>query len=364
MKNLKIKAPRLNTNDDELLVLKIFVKKDDPIKKNQKIFLLETSKTSIEINSEHNGLIKNINVNENDYIKVGDVLMEILTDSHIESESEITNKISQPKKENKRVSLKALKLIKENGININDLGNGNKEIKYDQVLKYIQNKNIFNKTYNTKLPSVIVGTGLHAKEIASLLKSLNVYVLGFSSNNENEIDKFILDELKVICKDDNINKIEDFKNKNYYIGIGGPISNLNRKKIFEKFEKMKINLPPLISSKANISRYSKIGDGTVILPGATIGPDVVIGKNCIINCNSVVSHGSSIGNHVHLTPGSIVAGDCKIGDLTTIGMNSTVLYSTTVGKNCLTHNNSSVVVNLDDNSELNQSGKIIKKSHE
>ena len=137
MKNFKIKAPRLNTNDDELLVLKIFVKKDDLIKKDQKIFVLETSKTSIEINSEHNGQIKSINVSENDFVKVGDVLMEILTDSKIEFKDDINNALSQTKKQNNRISLKALKLIEENGIDISEFGSVDKEIKYQQVVDYL-----------------------------------------------------------------------------------------------------------------------------------------------------------------------------------------------------------------------------------
>ena len=364
MKNFKIKAPRLNTNDDELLVLKIFVKKDDVIKKDQKIFLLETSKTSIEINSEHNGQIKSINVNENDFVKVGDILMEIFTNSKIEVKDDKNNADSKNKNQKSRISLKALKLIEENSIDINELGSGDQEIKYQQVVDYLMKKDLLKKKYNKDLPSIVIGTGLHAKEIASLLKSMNITILGFSTNNENEIDKLIFNELKVICKDESINKIDDLKNKNFYIGVGGPISNLNRKKIFENLEKMNINLPPLISNNANISKNIKIGDGSIVLPGATIGPDVVIGQNCIINCNVVVSHGTTIGNHVHLTPGSVIAGDCKIGDLTTIGMNSTVLYSTNVGKNCLTHNNSSVLINLEDYSELNQFGKILKNTNE
>lgn len=362
MKNLKIKAPRLNTNDDELLVLKIFVKNDEIIKKDQKIFLLETSKTSIEINSEYDGKIKYINVNENDFIKVGDVLMEIMSDNKIDSKDEINNETSEDKKLKSKVSLKALKLIKESNIDINELGGDDKEIKYQQVVDYLKKRKISNSEYNMNLPSVVIGTGLHAKEIASLLEALNIPILGFSAKNKNEINNPILKKYMVICTDENLDKLDDLKGKNFYIGVGGPISNLNRKNIFENLEKIKINLPPVVSINANVSKDLKIGEGSVILPGATIGPEVVIGKNCIINCNAVVSHGTTIGNHVHLTPGSVIAGNCKIGDMTTLGMNSTVLYSTKVGKNCLTHNNSSVLIDLEDNLELNQFGKIFKRS--
>jgi len=81
----------------------------------------------------------------------------------------------------------------------------------------------------------------------------------------------------------------------------------------------------------------------------------------IINHNSVVSHGCKIGSHVHLTPSSVIAGNCVIGDMTTIGMGATILNGIKIGKNCLIHNNSSVTVNLMDQTEINQNGKIYER---
>ena len=64
---------------------------------------------------------------------------------------------------------------------------------------------------------------------------------------------------------------------------------------------------------------------------------------------------------MHLTPGATLAGNCNIGDLTTIGMNSTVFGSVRVGKNCLTHNNSTILIDLKDGYEINTQGKIYKR---
>ena len=38
-------------------------------------------------------------------------------------------------------------------------------------------------------------------------------------------------------------------------------------------------------------------DGTIILPGAMIGPKVHIGKNCLINYNTTICHESIIEDH-------------------------------------------------------------------
>ena len=80
MNNVIINAHN-NSNDDELLVLDIFIKKNEKIKKGDKIFLLETSKTSVEIEADYEGKISEIFVKKNEYIKSCHKLYEIITDA-------------------------------------------------------------------------------------------------------------------------------------------------------------------------------------------------------------------------------------------------------------------------------------------
>ena len=225
------------------------------------------------------------------------------------------------------------------------------------VLSYLKSNSI-TKSKSKKSSAIVFGSSLHAIEVANTIIDEKIEFLGFCSKSSKDMDKIIFNKYKVICSDDNISSIKQEEFKDAYIGLGGPISNKERKKLFDFIKENNFNTPNIISSKANVSEFSQIGEGTVVLPGATIGPEVIIGKNCIINNNVVISHGSIIGDHVHLTPGSIIAGDCHIGEFTTIGMASTVYFSTKIGKNCLTHNNSSILIDLDDNSEINKNGKV------
>ena len=356
MNIIKVKAPRLNANDDEILINDIFIKLGDEIKKGDTIFIVETSKTSIELQAEYDGTITKIEVKKNDYIKVDSVIYELNSSS---SQIILTKEKDTKEKKfsEKNVSLKALKIIKDNKINIKDLDYIKEEIKVHHVLSYLKSNSI-TKNENKKLPAIVFGNGLHAIEVANTLIDEKIEFLGFCSKSSKDLDQVIFNRYKVIYSDDNIDNIESMESKNVYIGLGGPISNQDSKRLFDFVKKKNFNTPNIISNKANVSEFSQIGEGTVVLPGATIGPEVIIGKNCIINNNAIVSHGSIIEDHVHLTPGSIIAGNCHIGEFTTIGMASTVFFSTKIGKNCLTHNNSSVLINLDDNSEINNNGKV------
>ena len=359
MNIVKVKAPRLNANDDEILINDIFIKLGDKIKKGDIVFIVETSKTSIELQAEYDGKITKIEVKKNDYIKVDSVLYELQSTSPqnilIKENDKKEKKFSE-----KNISLKALKIIEDNQINIKDLDYIKEEIKMHHVLSYLKSNSI-TKSKSKKSPAIVFGSSLHAIEVANTIIDEKIEFLGFCSKSSKDMDKIIFNKYKVICSDDNISSIKKEEFKDAYIGLGGPISNKERKKLFDFIKENNFNTPNIISSKANVSEFSQIGEGTVVLPGATIGPEVIIGKNCIINNNVVISHGSIIGDHVHLTPGSIIAGDCHIGEFTTIGMASTVYFSTNIGKNCLKHNNSSILIDLDDNSEINKNGKIFSR---
>ena len=71
----KIFAPKDNA-DDEVLVSRLFFSNGQKIKKNDDLAELETSKTSISISSEEDGFIEYC-VNEDDYVKVGEVIILI-----------------------------------------------------------------------------------------------------------------------------------------------------------------------------------------------------------------------------------------------------------------------------------------------
>ncbi|RLD39041.1 MAG: UDP-3-O-(3-hydroxymyristoyl)glucosamine N-acyltransferase [Bacteroidetes bacterium] len=66
---------------------------------------------------------------------------------------------------------------------------------------------------------------------------------------------------------------------------------------------------PFKSSDKNISESAKIGEGTIIQPGAFIGNNVSIGKNCLIHSNVSIYDHSIIGNNVIIHANSVIGAD-------------------------------------------------------
>jgi UDP-3-O-[3-hydroxymyristoyl] glucosamine N-acyltransferase len=78
---------------------------------------------------------------------------------------------------------------------------------------------------------------------------------------------------------------------------------------FRDFNKITAKHRPFVAGTANVSATAKIGEGTVIQPGAFVGEEVEIGNNCIIHANVVLGSRSKLGNNVTIHSGTVLGGD-------------------------------------------------------
>ena len=67
MEKINISVPRLNPNDEELLVVDILITKGQKVNKGQKLCIFETTKTAVDFESEFNGFITKILIEKDKY---------------------------------------------------------------------------------------------------------------------------------------------------------------------------------------------------------------------------------------------------------------------------------------------------------
>ncbi len=77
----------------------------------------------------------------------------------------------------------------------------------------------------------------------------------------------------------------------------------------DAFNKIITTYVPLKPSHKPVSDSAKIGEDTIIQPGAFVGNDAVIGENCIIHANATIYDGSIIGNNVIIHSNSVIGAD-------------------------------------------------------
>lgn len=90
-------------------------------------------------------------------------------------------------------------------------------------------------------------------------------------------------------------------------------------------------LPVILHPQAIISRYAKIGEGSVICAGAVVNADACIGVGAILNTGCSVDHDCLLGDAVHISPGARLAGGVKVEQCGWVGIGAVVRQLVTVG---------------------------------
>jgi UDP-perosamine 4-acetyltransferase len=186
----------------------------------------------------------------------------------------------------------------------------------------------------------IIGAGGHGRVVASILQAASIQPAGF-------IDSGVKADLPLplLGADSDIpDLMEAGTIDRFIIGLGsvkgGPSL---RGKLFDKM--IGLGLMPVVAihPTALLSPGVKIGAGSVIMAGAIVNIDTVIGKNCIINTGAIIDHDGQIGDHVHIAPGVTLSGHVSVGDNGLVGVGSTIRQGIKIG-NDVTLGAGSVVV--------------------
>ena len=105
-----------------------------------------------------------------------------------------------------------------------------------------------------------------------------------------------------------------------------------RKKLVEQYRRVGFSFATIIHPTASISRFSQVGEGTVIQRGVNISANTKIGSFCKLNTYCNVMHDNSIGDYSTIAPNAVLLGYVMVGEQGYIGANSTVLPKCSVGE--------------------------------
>ena len=168
---------------------------------------------------------------------------------------------------------------------------------------------------------VLIGGGGHCKSVIDVIEQENRYeIIGIVDTKEN-IGKKVLDYEVIACDDDLETIFETCKNA--IITVGQIESNKIRVKLFNKLKQIGFKLPVIISPFAYVSKYSFIGEGTVVMHQVLINANVKIGKNCIINTKALIEHDCVVEDNCHISTASVINGGVVVKENSFFGSNAT-----------------------------------------
>ena len=167
----------------------------------------------------------------------------------------------------------------------------------------------------------VIGGGGHAKSVIAALQDSSIVVKGVLDDRIDQHGKVILG-VPIIGP---ISDLATFTLPAAVIAIG---DNVVRARIAEEYEAVWLSV---IHPHATVHESVTIGEGTVILAGAVIQPDVWIGKHAIVNTAASVDHDCRLGDFVHIGPGTHLAGSVIVEPHAFFGTGSAAIPQVCVG---------------------------------
>ena len=187
---------------------------------------------------------------------------------------------------------------------------------------------------------ILIGGGGHCKSVIDVIEQEKKYKIYGIVDKPKFIGSRILG-YEVIGSDLDLEYLAK-KYKNAIITVGQIQSPLVRIKLFNLARKAGFKFPPIISPRAYVSKYSRIGMGTIVLHNVVVNSNVSIGNNCIINTKSLIEHDCEISDHCHISTCATINGSVKIRSKCFIGSNATVRDGITIKENSFIKANSLV----------------------
>jgi sugar O-acyltransferase (sialic acid O-acetyltransferase NeuD family) len=117
----------------------------------------------------------------------------------------------------------------------------------------------------------------------------------------------------------------------FAIAIGGDRGH-DRIQIAARLVEAGLSPAELIHPSAYVSPTARLATGCQALARCTVGIDVQLAEQCIVNTGAVIDHECELERGVHIGPGAALAGCVAVGECTFIGTNATVLPRIRIGR--------------------------------
>ena len=94
--SIQLKVPDIG-DFEQVEIIEVIVKAGDKIKKNDPVVTLESDKSSVEVPSTDEGIIKKINVKVGDKVSKGDLILELEGENGASNKKDSNKNIDVPK---------------------------------------------------------------------------------------------------------------------------------------------------------------------------------------------------------------------------------------------------------------------------
>lgn len=128
-----------------------------------------------------------------------------------------------------------------------------------------------------------------------------------------------------------------------FVAVG---ANRARDDVGAAVERAGFALITAVDPGARLSPSSRVGIGVLLMPGAIVNADTVLGDLSIVNSAAVVEHDCRLGRASHVGPGAVLAGGVTLGDRAFVGAGAVVRPGIRIGMDAVAGAGAAVVCDV------------------
>jgi len=365
-----VTIPFLGANDDNCLIVDLLVKNGAYVKKGEILFVLETTKSAMDVEAESEGyFFSSLKVGER---KNYGQLVAVIAESENEQAATLEliaaeNDVKEKNQGGVRITKKAEMIMQRNGLDIEKiiLFADGLEVNEALINQYLQEFSTKNKKIGLEISNeriaVIGGVsgGGALIIIDSVLRSAKQVVMAVYDNDKVYHGKEVLG-VPVMGGEDKM--IADFKDGKFQAIVIAFNRNLDeRQTTYERYKSMGLRFTNVIDQTVELRMGVEIGEGNVILAKTYIAACTVIGNNNFISSNVCIEHGNSMGSHNAFGPGVFTSGNVVIKNKIRFGTGVFIEPNLIIGDNVTLGSFVFISSNIPDNTVIKKKTDYIIK---
>jgi sugar O-acyltransferase (sialic acid O-acetyltransferase NeuD family) len=182
---------------------------------------------------------------------------------------------------------------------------------------------------------VILGCGGHALVVWDILQCVGQRVLGFTAPDVAPGTPIRLGDVSrpVLGDDDALPRLLSEDADVRLVAGVGPEPPAVRRAIVERIRAFGAGRTLVACHPRSVVALSvRLGDGTAVMAGAVVNPNVVVGTHCVVNTGSTIDHECLIADNVFIGPGAHLSGRVTVDEGAVIGVGASVRENIRIGR--------------------------------
>lgn len=180
---------------------------------------------------------------------------------------------------------------------------------------------------------ILLGAGGHARACIDVIEGQGQYRIAGLVGAPAEVGSAVLG-YPVLGSDADLPELAR-QYRHALVAVGQLRSPALRRALYGQALALGMELPAIVSPRAQVSAHARVGSGSIVMHGALIGPGARVGENCIINTRAVVEHDAEVGADCHISTGAILNGGVRVGAGSFVGSGSIVREGLQLGQDCI-----------------------------